>query len=135
MDYQRQVLTNAKVLAEELIKYNFRIVSGGTDNHLLLVDLRNKGLTGKEGEHILDEIGITVNKNSIPYDPMGPMVTSGLRIGTPAITTRGMREEAIKTIAHIIHKALSYHQDPDQLAAAADMVQTLTAECPLYGNL
>ncbi|MEN3005682.1 serine hydroxymethyltransferase [Dehalobacterium formicoaceticum] len=135
LDYQRQVLANAKLLAAELTKYDFRIVSGGTDNHLLLVDLRNKGLTGKEGEHILDEIGITVNKNSIPNDPMGPMVTSGLRIGTPAITTRGMREEAVKTIAYIIHKALSFNQDPAELAAAADLVQTLTEECPLYESI
>lgn len=132
VDYQHQVIANAKLLAEELTRYDFRIVSGGTDNHLMLVDIRNKGLTGKEGEHILDEIGVTVNKNAIPYDPLSPMVTSGLRIGTPAITTRGMKEEAAKTIAHIIHTALSFHQDPSQLAVARDMVQTLTEQYPLY---
>lgn len=131
-DYQKQVIKNAKLLAEELTRYDFRIVSGGTDNHLLLVDLRNKGLTGKEGEHILDEIGITVNKNAIPFDPLSPSVTSGIRIGTPALTTRGMKEEAVKTIAFIMHTALSFHQDPEQIANAKGMVQTLTEQFPLY---
>jgi len=132
IDYQRQVMVNAKLLAEELTRYGFRIVSGGTDNHLMLVDIRNKGLTGKEGEHILDEIGVTVNKNAIPYDPLSPLVTSGLRIGTPAMTTRGMKEEAVKTVAYIIHTALSFHKDPSQLAAARDMVKTLTEQYSLY---
>lgn len=130
--YQRQVMMNAKLLAEELARYDFRIVSGGTDNHLLLVDIRNKGLTGKEGEHILDEIGVTVNKNAIPYDPQSPLVTSGIRIGTPAMTTRGMKEEAVKTVAAIIHHALSFRQDPEKLAAAEDMVHKLTEQYPLY---
>jgi glycine hydroxymethyltransferase len=132
VDYQRQVLSNAKHMAEELTRYGFRIVSGGTDNHLLLVDLRNKGITGKEGEHILDEIGITVNKNAIPYDTLSPLVTSGIRIGTPAMTTRGMREEAVKIIAYIIHFVLSFHKDPVKLQRAKDMVHTLTEEYPLY---
>jgi len=132
VDYQRQVLSNAKLMAEELTRYGFRIVSGGTDNHLMLVDLRNKGITGKEGELILDEIGITVNKNAIPYDPLSPLVTSGIRIGTPAMTSRGMKEEAVKNIAYIIHTALSFHKDPAQLQRAKDMVHTLTEEYPLY---
>ena len=135
IDYQRQVIANAKLLAEELSRYGFRVVSGGTDNHIILLDLRNKGLTGKEGEKILDEIGITTNKNAIPYDPLSPLVTSGLRMGTPAMTTRGMKEAAVKTVAFIIHTALSFHQDRDKLANAREMVDTLTEQYPLYAPL
>lgn len=113
--YQQQVLTNAKTLAKELNDKGFRIVSGGTDNHLMLVDLRNKGLTGKEAEKLLDEIHITTNKNTIPYDPQSPFVTSGLRIGTPAATTRGMKEAEMIELAGIIDNALSKNEDCDSL--------------------
>lgn len=113
--YQQQVLSNAKTLAEELNNKGFRIVSGGTDNHLMLVDLRNKGLTGKEAEKLLDEIHITTNKNTIPYDPQSPFVTSGLRIGTPAATTRGMKEAEMIELAEIIDNALSKTEDFDSL--------------------
>ncbi len=113
--YQKQVLSNAKTLSQELSNKGFRIVSGGTDNHLMLVDLRNKGLTGKEAEKLLDEIHITTNKNTIPYDPQSPFVTSGLRIGTPAVTTRGMKETDMIDLAGIIDNALSKKEDQNVL--------------------
>lgn len=114
-DYQQQILNNAKTLSKELTDRGFRIVSGGTDNHLMLVDLRNKDLTGKEAEKLLDEIHITTNKNTIPYDPQSPFVTSGLRIGTPAVTTRGMMEAEMIELAEIIDSALSKKEDYDLL--------------------
>lgn len=113
--YQQQILNNAKVLSQELSNRGFRIVSGGTDNHLMLVDLRNKNLTGKEAEKILDEIHITTNKNTIPFDPQSPFVTSGLRIGTPAVTTRGMKEAEMAELAAIIDGALSKTDDENIL--------------------
>ena len=97
--YQQQVLDNAKALADELVKKGFRIVSGGTDNHLMLVDLRSKNITGKEAQFLLDEIGITANRNTIPFEPLSPFVTSGIRLGTPALTTRGLKEEDIREVA------------------------------------
>jgi len=109
--YQQQVLNNAKTLSQELSNRGFRIVSGGTDNHLMLVDLRNKNLTGKEAEKMLDEIHITTNKNTIPFDPQSPFVTSGLRIGTPAVTTRGMKEAEMVELASIIDGSLSKTED------------------------
>jgi glycine hydroxymethyltransferase len=105
--YQQQVLKNAKTLSEEMMNKGFRIVSGGTDNHLMLVDVRNKNLTGKEAEKILDAIHITTNKNTIPFDTEGPFVTSGLRIGTPAVTTKGMKEAEMIELADIMDSALS----------------------------
>ncbi len=114
--YQKQVLKNAKILSEELMNKGFRIVSGGTDNHLMLVDVRNKNLTGKEAERILDEIHITTNKNTIPYDPESPFVTSGLRIGTPSVTTRGMKEAEMAKLADIIDSALSKKEDESVLS-------------------
>lgn len=109
--YQKQVVNNAKVLSNELIKKGFRIISGGTDNHLMLVDVRNKNLTGKEAEKILDAVHITTNKNTIPFDPESPFVTSGLRIGTPAVTTKGMKEAEMVELAEIINLALSKKED------------------------
>ena len=102
-EYQKQIIKNAKTLADELLKYGFNLVSGGTDNHLILIDLRNKGITGKELEERLDNIGITVNKNSVPFDTERPMITSGIRIGTPAVTTRGFKEGEMKKIANLIN--------------------------------
>ncbi|MBP1926899.1 glycine hydroxymethyltransferase [Sedimentibacter acidaminivorans] len=113
--YQEQVLLNAKTLSNALTDKGFRIVSGGTDNHLMLVDVRNKKLTGKEAEKMLDEIHITTNKNTIPFDPESPFVTSGLRIGTPAVTTRGMVESDMLELADIIDLALSKNEHSDKL--------------------
>lgn len=113
--YQQQIISNAKVLSTELMNKGFRIVSGGTDNHLMLVDLRNKNLTGKEAEKMLDEIHITTNKNTIPYDPQSPFVTSGLRIGTPAVTTKGMKEAEMTELADIIDSALERKQSEEVL--------------------
>ena len=132
-EYQRQIVRNAKRMAEQLEIEGFRIVSGGTDNHLMLVDLGTNGVTGKEAEHLLDEVGITVNKNGIPYDTRKPFVTSGIRIGTPATTTRGMVEEDMTQIAKIIGRVL-HNVDTDEVKheAAAD-VMALTRRFPLPG--
>jgi len=105
-EYQKQIIKNAQALAEEFTKRDFRVVSGGTDNHLMLLDLRSKNITGKDAEALLDEINITVNKNTIPEDPESPFVTSGIRIGTPAITTKGFKEENMSELADIINDAL-----------------------------
>ena len=104
--YQRQIKENASVLAQRLMEMDYRLVSGGTDNHLMLVDLRNKGLTGKQAEKALEEAGITVNKNAVPFDTQPPMVTSGIRIGTPAMTSRGMKEKEMTLIAELIDRVL-----------------------------
>lgn len=126
--YQEQVMKNAKVLAEELQNQGFRIVTGGTDNHLMLVDVKEKGLTGKEAEALLDESKVTVNKNTIPFDQESPFVTSGLRIGTPAVTTRGMKEEDMKEIAEIIKLALIDKKAEEATAR----VKALCDKYPLY---
>lgn len=107
INYQKQIIINAKALANRLMELDFNLVSGGTDNHLMLVDLRNKGITGKQAEKALEEAGITVNKNTVPFDPQKPMVTSGIRIGTPAVTTRGMKEEDMEVIAEMINRVLN----------------------------
>lgn len=127
--YQQQVVKNAKALAESLKEKGFRLVSGGTDNHLLLVDVRNKNLTGKSAEALLDEIGITTNKNTIPFDPESPFVTSGLRMGTPAITTRGMKEDEMKEVAELIDLALDESSDKSELRKR---VIELCSRFPLY---
>jgi glycine hydroxymethyltransferase len=106
IEYQKQIVKNAKSLADELLKLDYHLVSGGTDNHLMLVDLRNKEITGKQAEKALEEAGITVNKNTIPFDTQSPMVTSGIRIGTPAVTTRGMKEKDMRMIAKMINRVL-----------------------------
>lgn len=133
--YATQVVQNAKVLSEELIAKGFNIVSGGTDNHLMLLDTRNLNITGKVAEHVLDEVGITVNKNAIPFDPTSPFVTSGIRIGTPAATARGMDEKAMKVIAEVIALVLNSPQDQEVLAKARGMVRDLTAQYPLYPGM
>jgi len=107
MNYQKQIVKNAKTLAEKLVELGYNLVSGGTDNHLMLVDLRNKGITGKQAEKALEEAGITVNKNMVPFDPQKPWVASGIRIGTPAVTTRGMKEKDMGIIAGLINRVLS----------------------------
>lgn len=130
--YQEQVLKNAKRLAQELIKKGFRIVSGGTDNHLMLVDLSDSHITGKEAEEALDRAGITVNKNAVPYDSRPPAVTSGIRLGTPCVTTRGMGEEEMAEIADIIGKTLKNSRDPNEMQHLAHRVKTLCDRFPIY---
>ena len=134
-EYAEQVIKNAKVLAAELIAKGLTIVSGGTDTHVMLVDVRNTGLTGKEAEHLLDEIGITANKNTIPFDPASPFVTSGVRLGTPALTTRGLKEDDMKEIADIIATVLQNPEDAAKHQDAAKRVAALCEKYPLYPNL
>lgn len=129
-EYQKKIVENAKTLAQALMDRGFNLVSGGTDNHLMLVDLRNKGITGKEGEHILDSIGITVNKNTVPNETQKPFITSGLRIGTPAVTTRGFGKNEMVEIADIIDFAID-NKDGD-LSEAQKRVQKLCDDFPLY---
>lgn len=134
VEYQNQVVKNAKALAKALLDKGYNLVSGGTDNHLILVDVRNKKLTGKEAEHLLDEVGITVNKNAIPYDPESPNVTSGIRIGTPALTSRGMKEEEMERIAELMDLALSHREDERVKAKVSKEVKALCEEFPLYSK-
>lgn len=131
-EYQKQIIKNAQVLANTLTANGFKIVSGGTDNHLMLVDLRNKNLTGKVAENLLDDIGITANKNTIPFEPLSPFVTSGIRLGTPALTTRGFKEADMKQVADIIALVLNNPEDKDVHEKAKKMVAVLCAEHPLY---
>ena len=131
-EYQQQVIKNAKVLAEELTKKGFRIVSGGTDNHLMLVDLRSKNITGKEAQFLLDEIGITANRNTIPFEPLSPFVTSGLRLGTPALTTRGLKEEDIREVADIIAETIENREDKNAIEKAKAQVANICKRFPLY---
>ena len=126
-EYQKQIIRNADALAKSLKEHGFELVSGGTDNHLMLINLTNKGLTGKELEERLDEIGVTVNKNAIPFDTQKPNITSGIRIGTPAVTTRGMKEEDMKEIAQIIY--LTVEGDKEE---AKNKVKALCEKYPLY---
>lgn len=133
--YAENVVKNAKTLSEALMAEGLNIVSGGTDNHLMLVDTRNLNITGKEAEHVLDQVRITVNKNAIPFDPTSPFVTSGIRIGTPAATTRGMDQESMKTIAKIIALTLKNSKDSAVLEKARSMVKELTDQFPLYDGL
>lgn len=130
--YQEQVVANAKTLAESLTAEGIRIVSGGTDNHVMLLDVSVLGLTGKVAEHVLDEVGITVNKNTIPYETQSPFITSGVRLGTPAVTSRGFKEEEMKEIAAIIAKLLKNHEDTEVIQEAKDRVAALTNKFPLY---
>ncbi len=131
-DYARQIVANAKALAAALVERGFHIVSGGTDNHLMLVDLRNKGLTGKVAEKALDAAGITVNKNTVPKETQSPFVTSGIRIGTPAVTTRGMKESEMRTIASLIDAALAAGDDASALERVRGEVKELARAFPLY---
>jgi len=128
-EYQKQVLSNAQAFAKALTERGFNLVSGGTDNHLVLVDLRNKNITGKDAERLLDEVGITTNKNTIPYDPQSPFVTSGLRMGTPAMTTRGMKEEDMIEIADIISTIIS---NPEDKQGCEARIEVLCKKYPLY---
>jgi len=134
IEYQKQVVKNARKLGEMLIEFGFDLVSGGTDNHLVLVDLRKKGVTGKMAEDTLEKAGITVNKNAIPFDPEPPAVTSGIRIGTPAVTTRGMKEQEIINIAGFIREALENPDNESKLNSIKDDVYELCRKFPMYSH-
>lgn len=131
-DYMKQVKANARAMAEVFEESKGRLISGGTDNHLLLMEVTDFGLNGKQAEKLLDEVGITVNKNSIPFDTLGPFKTSGIRIGTPAVTTRGFKEEECKQIAELIVEALTAKDDEERLAKVEKEVRDLTTCLPLY---
>lgn len=130
--YQEQVIKNAKTLADTLMSHGVRVVSGGTDNHLILVDLTNLDITGKEAEKILEKVNITVNKNGVPYDTKSPLITSGIRLGTPALTTRGMREEEMILVGNLIVKALKNSSDDEALQNIIEDIQILCKKFPLY---
>ncbi|HEV7994025.1 MAG TPA: serine hydroxymethyltransferase, partial [Gemmatimonadaceae bacterium] len=130
--YCKQIVANAKALAAAFVKRDYQLVSGGTDNHLMLIDLRNKGLTGKAAEKALDLAGITVNKNTVPKETQSPFVTSGVRIGTPAVTTRGMREPEMERIAELIDQVLMSAEDASLAARVRDEVRALAGSFPLY---
>ena len=131
-NYAQQIVKNSKTLAKELQKYGFRLVSGGTDNHLILVDLQNKNVTGKEAEAALDKARITVNKNMVPFDTRSPFDPSGIRLGTPAITSRGMKEEEMKQIGSFMNDAITHFKDEQKLKLIAEEVTRLTKKFPLY---
>jgi glycine hydroxymethyltransferase len=126
------VIDNARTLASELTKSGFKIISGGTDNHLMLIDLTNKGITGKEAEQALDQAGITVNKNAIPYDERPPAITSGIRLGTPSITTRGMGTAEVVEIADLISAVINNSKEPETIRANAERVSMLCDKFPIY---
>ena len=128
--YQQQVVNNAQALASKLSAEGFRLISGGTDNHLMLVDVRGQNLTGKVAENLLDEVGVTVNKNTIPFDPASPFVTSGIRIGTPALSSRGMKEEDMNVIGEIIAMTLKNPESEDVKATAKGLVEKLCQKYP-----
>lgn len=130
--YQRQIVRNAQTMAAEMAARGYRIVSGGTDNHLFLVDLTSKGITGKQAENLLDEVGITVSRSTIPFDTQKPYIASGIRIGTPAVTTRGMREEAMRRIAALIDDTFTHREDEAALRRVREQVHALAGEFPLY---
>jgi glycine hydroxymethyltransferase len=130
--YQQQVIKNAQIVAETLTQRGLRIVSGGTQSHVMLVDLRSKGITGKEAEAVLGQAHMTINKNAIPNDPEKPMVTSGVRIGTPAMTTRGFKDEEARITANLIADVLDNPRDPANIEAVRIKVNALTARFPVY---
>ncbi|CBZ04492.1 serine hydroxymethyltransferase [Clostridium botulinum] len=131
-EYMQQVVKNTKVLGEELKNYGFRLISGGTDNHLLLIDLTNKNITGKDAEKLLDSVGITVNKNTIPFETLSPFITSGIRIGTPAVTTRGFKEEEMKKIAYFMNYSIEHREE--NLSQIKEEIKEICKKYPLYQN-
>ena len=134
-EYGAQVVKNAAALADELTKLGYRIVSGGTDTHVMLVDLTNKDVTGKEAQTLLDEVNITSNRNTIPFEPRSPFVTSGIRLGSPALTTRGFREEDMREVARIIAHVLDAPTDESRRAEARRRVDALCKKYPIYEHL
>jgi glycine hydroxymethyltransferase len=133
--YAEQIIKNAHALASSLIKRGYNIISGGTDNHLMLIDLRNKNLNGKESQEALDLAGITVNKNAVPFDDKSPLITSGIRIGTPAITTRGMKEAEMEIIAEFMDRVLNNRTDAKLLKQVSEEVKTFCEGFPLYAEM
>lgn len=133
--YGRQVIRNAQALASRLVNLGFTIISGGTDNHLMLVDLRSKNLTGKDAQEALDLAGITVNKNAVPFDDKSPLITSGIRIGTAALTTRGMKEPEMEHIAELIDQVIANIGKPAIYSSIASHIEHLCARFPLYPEL
>ncbi|MHB9944712.1 serine hydroxymethyltransferase [Clostridium botulinum] len=131
-EYMQQVVKNTKVLGEELKNYGFRLISSGTDNHLLLIDLTNKNITGKDAEKLLDSVGITVNKNTIPFETLSPFITSGIRIGTPAVTTRGFKEEEMKKIAYFMNYSIEHREE--NLSQIKEQIKEICKKYPLYQN-
>lgn len=131
-DYGKQIIKNAKALAAKLVEFDFNIISGGTDNHLMLIDLRNKNITGKAAQEALDLVGITCNKNSVPFDDKSPLITSGIRLGTPALTTRGMKEKEMELIAEFINKIVSNPTDEKVKAEISEAVKQLTSQFGMY---
>ncbi|HUX93476.1 MAG TPA: serine hydroxymethyltransferase, partial [Ignavibacteriaceae bacterium] len=134
-EYAGQIIKNAKTLASKLNEFGFEIISGGTDNHLMLIDVSNKNITGKEAENSLGAAGITVNKNMIPFDLRSPFVTSGIRVGTPAVTTRGMKETEMLIIAELINKAIMNSGNEKVLSEIKEDVKDLCSKFPLYSEL
>jgi glycine hydroxymethyltransferase len=134
-EYAGQVIKNAKSLASKLSENDFNLISGGTDNHLMLIDLTNKNITGKQAEKSLEKAGITVNKNMVPFDQRSPFVTSGIRIGTPAVTTRGMKENEMEQIAGFINNAINNFDNDDKLEEVRQDVKSLCSKFPLYSGL
>ncbi|MCX6164787.1 MAG: serine hydroxymethyltransferase, partial [Ignavibacteriae bacterium] len=133
-DYAKQVISNAKAFAAKLVSLDYKIISGGTDNHLMLVDLRNKNITGKAAQEALDVVGITCNKNGVPFDDKSPMITSGIRLGTPALTTRGMKEPEMELIAELINKVVTNPTDEKVKAEVSEEVKKLTSRFTMYGT-
>ena len=134
IEYQKQIVKNAKRMGEKLMDSGFKLVSGGTDNHLVLVDLRDTDITGNVAEDTLDKAGITVNKNAVPFDPQPPAVTSGIRIGTPAITTRGLKENEMDIVAGWITEAFENRDNDQVLARIKNEVKELCSSFPVYGH-
>ena len=135
LEYSRQIVDNAKSMAEEFLSRGYHLVSGGTDTHLILIDLTENGITGKKAENALEKVGITVNKNMVPFDQKSPFVTSGIRIGTPAVTTRGMKQDEMKTIVALIDKVVSSPDSEDLLSTVMSEVQDICKDFPLYKEL
>ncbi len=135
LEYAKQVIKNAQALANKLISYDYKVISGGTDNHLMLVDLRNKNISGKAAQETLDEVGITCNKNSVPFDDKSALVTSGIRIGTPALTTRGMKESEMELIADMINKVISNSKNDNIKNGVTEEIKDLTSRFKLYDDL
>lgn len=134
-DYGQQVISNAQAMAKSFVSRGYQLISNGTDNHLMLIDLRNKNLTGKKAQETLDKAHITLNKNAVPFDDKSPFVTSGIRLGVPAITTRGMKEKHMETIVEMIDKVLMNADDAAVITSVKDEVKTFMQQFPLYPEL
>jgi glycine hydroxymethyltransferase len=135
LEYAKQIIKNAQTLANKLISYDYKVISGGTDNHLMLVDLRNKNISGKAAQETLDEVGITCNKNSVPFDDRSAMITSGIRIGTPALTSRGMKETEMEEVADMINTVISNPKDENKKKQVTEGIKNLTLKFKLYDDL